>query len=95
MAWNLQGRKNRSCPVCAAISPPYLSLPFGAVFSDPASVGFSVRAPETSGVKIVAVSWRSGLLPPGFVQITAVDRVEAEIIDETKYSALPLPEPSS
>jgi hypothetical protein len=68
--------------------PLDLSLPFGAVFSDPAWVGFSERAPETSSVRIVAVSWRSWLLPPGLVQITTVDRVEAEIIDETKYCGL-------
>src|SRR5260221_2223912 len=67
--------------------PPGASLLFGAVFGGPAPVGFGERAPESSGFKIPAVSRRSGLLPPGVVQTTAVDRVEAEIGDEAKHRA--------
>src|SRR5262247_668359 len=60
-------------------------LTFGAVFGDPASVGFGQRAPESGGAEIPAVGRRSGLLPPRLVQITAVDRVEAEIVDEAQH----------
>jgi len=69
------------------LTPPGACLLFGAVFGDPAPVGFGERAPESSGFKIPAVSRRSGLLPPGVVQTTAVDRVEAEIVDEAKHRA--------
>jgi hypothetical protein len=58
---------------------------FGAVFRDPASISFCERATESSGFKIPAVSRRSGLLPPGVVQITSVDRVEAKIVHEAKH----------
>jgi hypothetical protein len=68
--------------------PPDTSLLFGAVFRDPASVSFRERAPESSGFKVLAISWRSGLLPPGIVQITTVDRVEAKIVDEAKHCCL-------
>jgi hypothetical protein len=71
--------------VCAFDLPPGTSLLFGAVFGDPAPVSFGKRAPESSGFKIPAVSRRSGLLPPGVVQTTTVDRVEAEIVDEAKH----------
>ena len=68
--------------------PPDTSLLFGAVFGDPAPVSFGERAPESSGFKIAAVSRRSGLLPPGVVQNTTVDRVEAKIVDEAKHCCL-------
>jgi hypothetical protein len=61
---------------------------FGAVFGDPAPISFGERAPESSGFKIRAVSRRSGLLAPGIVQITTIDRVEAKIVDETKHCGL-------
>src|SRR4051812_32820735 len=64
---------------------PGVSLVFGAVFGDPAPVRFGERAPESTGFKISAVSRRSGLLSPGVVQIPAVHRVEAEIVDEAKH----------
>src|SRR5204863_6854832 len=57
---------------------------FGAVFRNPASISFCERATESSGFKIPAVSRRSGLLPPGVVQITTVNRVEAKIVNEAK-----------
>ena len=63
---------------------PDTSLLFGAVFRDPASISFGERATEGSGFKILAVSRRSGLLPPGVVQIATVDRVETKIVDEVK-----------
>ena len=69
-------------------SPPDTSLLFGAVFRDPASISFGERAPESSGFKVLAVSRRSGLLPPGVVQITTIDRVEAKIVDEAKHCCL-------
>ena len=68
--------------------PPDASLLFGAVFGDPAPVSFGERAPESGGFKIPAVGRRSGLLPPGVVQITTVDRVEAKIVDEAKHCCL-------
>jgi hypothetical protein len=74
--------------VSARDRPPDTSLPFGAVFRDPASISFRERAPESTGFKVLAVSGRSGLLPPGIVQITAVDRVEAKIVDEAKHCCL-------
>ena len=65
--------------------PSDASLLLGAVFGDPAPVGFGERTPEGSGFKILAVGRRSGLLPPGVVQITHVDRVEAKIVDKAKH----------
>jgi hypothetical protein len=67
---------------------PDTSLLFGAVFPDPASISFGERAPESSGVKVPAVSRRSGLLAPGVVQITRLDRVEAKSVDEAKHGCL-------
>ena len=48
-------------------SPPDTSFLFGAVFGDPAPIGFGEGARESSGFEIPAVSRRSGLLPPGRV----------------------------
>jgi hypothetical protein len=62
-----------------------MSLLFGAVFRDPASISFGERALEGSGFKVLAVSRRSGLLPPGFVQFTTVHWVETEIVNEAKH----------
>src|SRR6266850_1147132 len=62
------------------------SLLFGAAFGDSAPVGFGERATESSGFEIAAVSRRSGLLPPGVVQDSTVDRVEAKIVDEAEHS---------
>jgi hypothetical protein len=45
----------------------------------------SASAPESGGAKIPQVSRRSGLLPPGVVQLTTVDRVGAEIVDKAKH----------
>ena len=65
--------------------PPDTSLLFGAVFRDPASISFRERVPESGGFKVLAVSRRSGLLPPGVVQITTIHGVEAKIVDEAKH----------
>src|SRR5258706_6891843 len=67
---------------------PDTGLLFGAVFRNPAAISFCHRALESSGFKIPAVSRRSGLLPPGVVQITTVNRVEAKIVDEAKHYRL-------
>jgi uncharacterized protein YbjT (DUF2867 family) len=48
----------------------------------------SLTALAASGSKIPAVGRRSGLQPPGVVQITTVDRVEAKIVDKAKYCCL-------
>jgi hypothetical protein len=68
--------------------PPDASLFFGAVFGDPAPISFGEGAPESSGFKILTVSRCSGLLPPGVVQVTAVDRIEAKIVDKAKHCCL-------
>ena len=68
--------------------PPNTSLLFGAAFRDPASISFGESAPESGGFKIPAVNRRSGLLPPGSVQITTVNRVEAKIVNEAKPCCL-------
>src|SRR5205809_690307 len=68
--------------------PPDTSLLFGAVFGDPTPISFGERAPESSGFKIPTVSRRSGLLPPGVVQITTVERVEAKFVDKAKHCCL-------
>src|SRR6266850_2931684 len=68
--------------------PSDTSLPFGAVFGDPAPISLGERAPESAGFKIPAVSRRSGLLPPGVVQIPTVHGVEAKIVDEAKHRCL-------
>jgi hypothetical protein len=65
--------------------PPDPSLLFGAVFRDPASIRFRERTPESSGFKVLAVSRRSGLLPPGVVQITTIDRIEAKVVNKAKH----------
>src|SRR5438105_13468324 len=65
--------------------PPDTSLLLGTVFGDPVSISFGQRAPQSSGFKILAVSRRPGLLAPGVVQITAIDRVEAEIVDKAHH----------
>src|SRR2546428_11754052 len=70
--------------------PPGASFLFGAVFGDPASISFGERAPENSDFKIPAVGRRSGLLSPGVVQVTTVDRVEAEVVDQAKHWGLRL-----
>src|SRR5688572_30313572 len=67
--------------------PPDTSLLFGAVFRNTAFISLCERAPESSGFKVLAVS-RSGLLPPGIVQITTVHRVETEIVNEAKHCGL-------
>jgi hypothetical protein len=68
--------------------PPDTSLPFGAVFRDPAPISFRERAPESTGFEVLAISRCSWLLPPGIIQITTVDRVEAKIVDEAKHCRL-------
>ena len=68
--------------------PPDTSLLFGTVFGDPAPISFGEGAPKSGGFKILAVSRRSGLLSPGVVQVTTVDRVEVEIVDEAKHRCL-------
>src|SRR5437762_13910718 len=68
--------------------PPDASLLFGAVFGDPPPIRFGERAPESTGFEIPAVGGRSGLLPPGVVQITTVDWVEAELVDEAQHRCL-------
>jgi hypothetical protein len=64
---------------------PDTSFLFGAIFGDPAPVGFGESPPESSGFKVLAVSRGSGLLPPGVVEIAGVDGVEAELVDETEH----------
>ena len=64
------------------------SLLFGAVFGDSAPVSFGERAPESSSFKVAAVGGRSGLLPPGVVQNSTVDRLEAKIVDEAEHRGL-------
>src|SRR2546428_5220385 len=68
--------------------PPDTSLLFGAVFGDPAPNSFGERTLESSGFKILTVGRRSGLLPPGVVQIATIDRVEAKIVDKAKRCCL-------
>jgi len=68
--------------------PPEISLPLGAVFGDPAPIGFGERAPERGGVEIPAVRRRARLLAPGVIQITTVDGLEAKIVDEAKHGRL-------
>src|SRR5882724_7519391 len=70
--------------------PPGPSFLFGAVFGGPASIGFGERAPESSDFKIPAVGRRSGLLSPGVAQVTTVDRVEAELVDQAQHRGLRL-----
>ena len=41
--------------------------------------------PEAGVVEIPAISWRSGSLSPGVVEITRIDRIEAEIVHEAKH----------
>ena len=76
--------------VVAGNIPSDTSLPFGAVFGDPAPISLGERAPESAGFEIPAVSRRSGLLPPGVVQITTVHGGEAKIVDEVKHRCLGL-----
>jgi hypothetical protein len=68
--------------------PSDTRLLFAAIFCDPAPFCFGKRAPESSGVEILTISRRSSLLAPGCVQITTVDRVEAEIVDKVKHLCL-------
>src|SRR4051812_23023607 len=67
----------RSCDL-----PPDFSLAFGAIVCNPTPVGFGERSFQCGSFEVVTISWRSGLLPPGFVQITPVDRIETKIIDK-------------
>src|SRR5256885_14951631 len=66
--------------------PPDFSLAFGAIICNPTPVGFGERSFQCSSFEVVTICWRSGLLPPGFVQITTVDRIESKIIDKLKHS---------
>jgi len=75
------------CSLCCD-TPPDTSLLLGAVFGDTAPVRFGERAPQSGGVEILAVSRRSGLLPPGVVQITPIDGVEAKLVDQPKHGGL-------
>src|SRR4030095_12474195 len=69
---------------------PGASFLLGAIFGDPASISFGECPPERGGLKIPAVGRRSGLLSPGVVQVTTVDRVEAELVDQTKHEGFRL-----
>jgi hypothetical protein len=60
----------------------------GAVFGDLAMIGLNEPSPEESSFKILTITWCSGLLPPGVVQITTVDGVEAKIVDQAKHRCL-------
>jgi hypothetical protein len=60
----------------------------GTIFGDPAPIRFGECTPERSGFKIPTVSWCSGLLPPGVVEVATVDRVEAKIVDEATHGCL-------
>jgi hypothetical protein len=68
--------------------PPDSTLLSGAEFGDPAPISVGKRATESNGVKIPTASRRAGLLPPGVVQSTTVDRVEAKIVDKAKHRCL-------
>ena len=84
-------RTPRSASRCLRCDiPPGASFLFGTVFGDPASISFGERAPESSDFKIPAVGRRSWLLSPGVVQVTSVDRVEAEFVDQAKHWGLRL-----
>src|SRR2546427_13059028 len=81
----------RSASRCLRCDIPLgASFLFVAVFGDPASISFGERAPESSDPKIPAVGRRSGLLSPGVVQVTTVDRIEAELVDQAKPRGLRL-----
>src|SRR5439155_5948639 len=85
------GWTRASAPWCSRCDiPPGASFLFGAVFGDPASIRLVERAPESGDFKIPAVGRRSGLLSPGVVQVTTVDRVEAELVDQAKHWGLRL-----
>lgn len=56
---------------------PDASFLFGAIFGDSVLVGSGECGLEGSGVKIVAVGRRSGLLPPGVAEVSIVDWIEA------------------
>src|SRR5688572_25464557 len=58
---------------------------FGTVVGDQAAIRFAERAPEGSGVEIFAIGGRSRPLPPGVVEITRINRVEAQVVHETKH----------
>src|SRR5205085_4628467 len=58
---------------------------FDTIFGDPGRIGFGEGAAESGGFEVLAVGGRAGLLSPGVIQITGVDRVEPEIVDEAKY----------
>src|SRR4029077_14898561 len=60
-------------------------LLFNAVFANPASLRLGERALDRDDFEIPAVGRRSSLLSPGIVQITRVDGIEAEIVDEAKH----------
>lgn len=80
---------NLSASWCLSCDMPLdASFFFGSAIFDSARISFGQRAPEGGGFQIPAIRRRSGLLPPGVVQITAVDRVEAKIIDKAKHCGL-------
>ncbi len=48
-------------PTTLRVLPPEASLPFGAVFGDPAPIRFGERAPKSGGVEVLAAStWNQG-----------------------------------
>jgi hypothetical protein len=67
---------------------PDLGLSFGAVFCDPAPIGFRECAPKSGRFEIVAVSRRPRLLPPGVVQHATFDGVEAKRVNEAEHGGL-------
>jgi hypothetical protein len=42
-------------------------------------------APKRGGIKVGSVDRSAGLLPPGIIQATSVDRVESKLVDEPKH----------
>jgi hypothetical protein len=44
--------------------------------------------PHTLGVEVLGIDWCAGLLPPGLLQPSGIDAVEAQFIDELQDNSL-------
>jgi hypothetical protein len=60
----------------------------GAPFWGPLFAGFRQSTPHTIGIKVLGVYWRAWLLPPGLIQPSAIDGVEAQFIDKLQDDGL-------